>query len=301
MLESPLAAPAEGSPDAAAATGSGDKKAAVYLAETSFDLKSQRDSIKRELAGHGYQVLPDRPLPLVAGESEAVIKEQLAESVLSIHLVGHNYGLVPEGATESMVVLQNECAIERGAAGDFSRLIWMPPDLVTDDERQLRFIDRLRTDPRIQEGADVLEIGLEDFKSAIHRKLEPSAEEPAAEAGEVDTGDDLRHIYVVCDQRDLDHTLPLEDFLYDQGYEVVVRCSRATRRRCAKTTKRIWSPATRCSSTTAPAMSCGCGASCASCRSRRPLAATSRCAPRRSTWRRRRQRRSGACAPTRRW
>ncbi len=219
--------PAAAGPDDEAAAGapagaSASDQPTVYLAETSFDLKSERDSIKRELAGHGYLVLPDRPLPLIAAESEAVVKEQLAKSVLSVHLVGRNYGIVPEGATESQVVLQNEYAIERGAAGDFTRLIWMPPELATEDERQQRFIDSLQTDPRIQGGADILEIALEDFKSVIHKKLEPPEEEEAPEAAGIEAAGDLRHIYLVCDQRDLEHTLPLEDFLFDQGYEVVV-------------------------------------------------------------------------------
>ncbi len=222
-------APGPGSAAAAPepAAGEAGDQPTVYLAETSFDLKSERDSIKRELLGHGYTVLPDRPLPLIAPEGEVLVKEQLERCALSVHLIGRNYGLVPEGATRSQIVLQNEYAIERGQSGDLTRLIWMPPDLATEDERQQRFIESLQTDSRIQEGADILETSLEDFKSAIHRKLEPpeeEEEEPAddgAGAGP-DLDDDLLHVYLICDQRDLDHTLALEDYLYDQGYEVVV-------------------------------------------------------------------------------
>ena len=223
LLESAGSAADGSSPGKSPADG-GDRPT-IYLAETSFDLKGERDSIKRELTGHGYRVLPDRPLPLVAPEAEAMVKEQLERCVLSVHLVGSNYGIVPEGARRSQVVLQNEYAIGRGAAGDFTRLIWMPPDLATDDERQQRFIDSLHTDSRIQEGADILETSLEDFKSAIHKKLEPEEEEEeevkAADAG-VGLDEELSRIYLICDQRDLDHTLPLEDHLFDQGYEVVV-------------------------------------------------------------------------------
>ncbi len=216
----------ENSGAAIPAATAGGERPAVYLAETTFDLKGERDSIKRELAGHGYQVLPDRPLPLVAAESEALVREQLERCTLSVHLIGRNYGIVPEGATESQAVLQNEVAIERGMAGDFVRLIWMPPGLETEDERQLRFIDSLQTDPRIQDGADILEISLEDLKSAIHRKLEPPEEEEEDGAlddgGGLAPGDELSRIYLICDQRDLDHTLALEDYLFDQGYEVIV-------------------------------------------------------------------------------
>lgn len=210
-----------------ASAPAGEERATVYLAETSFDLKSERDAIKRELLGHGYRVLPDRPLPLVAPESEAIVREDLGRSQLSVHLVGRNYGIVPEGATESQVVLQNELAVERGQKGDFTRLIWMPPDLATEDERQSKLIESLETDPRIQDGADILQTPLEDFKTAIHKKLQPpeeDEEEPEEELpGMLEDGDDeLCRIYLICDQRDLDHTMALEDYLFDQGYEVIV-------------------------------------------------------------------------------
>ncbi|MEM7585652.1 MAG: DUF4062 domain-containing protein [Acidobacteriota bacterium] len=202
----------------------GEAPVTVFLAETSFDLKNERDAVKRELLGHGYRVLPDKPLPLIAPEAEQRVKEDLARCELSVHLVGHNYGIVPEGATESLVVLQNEYAIECSSS-ELSRLIWMPPGLTTEDERQQQFIESLHNDSRIQEGADILETTLEDFKTAIHLKLEPPEEEEADDPDaldDFDLGDDLTRIYLICDQRDLDHTLPLEDYLYDQGYEVVV-------------------------------------------------------------------------------
>ncbi len=218
LLES--AAPAAAAAPAPESPAAGDQPA-VYLAETSYDLKTERDAIKRDLQGHDYVVLPDRPLPPIAPESEALIKQQLERCRLSVHLVGRSYGVVPDGAVESQVVLQNEYATARGASNDFMRLIWMPPGLETEDERQRKFIESLATDPRIQEGADILETSLEEFKSAIHKKLEPPEEEESPEADDGDD-DDLCHIYLICDQRDLDHTMALEDHLYDQGYEVIV-------------------------------------------------------------------------------
>ncbi len=226
LLEKPGAAssaPAAGTPAAGTPAAAAGDRPVIYLAETSYDLKTERDAIKRELVEHDYLVLPDRPLPPVAPESEALIKEQLERCQLSVHLVGRSYGVVPDGATESQVVLQNEYAVARGAASDFTRLIWMPPDLATEDERQRKFIDGLNNDPRIQEGADILETTLEEFKSTIHRKLEPpEEEEPAAAADAAGDDDDLGNTHLICDQRDLENTMPLEDFLYDQGYEVIV-------------------------------------------------------------------------------
>jgi hypothetical protein len=200
----------------------------VYLAETSFDMRDERDVVRRELLGHGHVVLPDRPLPLVGRECEEAVREQLDRSDLSIHLIGRNYGLIPEGANESIVVIQNELAIERGARSGFSRLVWLPPGLVSEEEKQLQFIDRLQTDVRIQAGADILQTPLEDFKGVVLQRLAPAPEEPAsqekseAEADAGEEGSGLVRIYMIYDQRDGDAPQPLEDYLFSQGFEVIV-------------------------------------------------------------------------------
>ena len=198
----------------------------IYLAETSFDMRDERDVVRRELLGHGHVVLPDRPLPLVGRECEEAVREHLGRSELSIHLIGRNYGLIPEGARESIVVIQNELAIERGQSKGFSRLVWLPPGLVSEEEKQLQFIDRLQTDVRIQAGADILQTPLEDFKGVVLQRLAPQPEAQAAEqkveaeAGE--EADGLVRIYVIYDQRDGEAPLPLEDYLFAQGFEVIV-------------------------------------------------------------------------------
>ena len=199
----------------------GEPREAIYLAEASFDVKEQRDVLKRELLEHGYRVLPDRPLPLVADECVEMIQAQLAAARMSIHLVGRNYGVIPEGGTQSQAELQHQLAVDRATRqGGFPRLIWLPPDLEIEDERQQLFLERLTTDPQSQEGADLLRASLEDFKLAVHRRLEPAE---AQDAGESDGAEDgLVRIYLVCDERDLEALTPLEDHLFERGYEVIV-------------------------------------------------------------------------------
>src|ERR1019366_2937397 len=43
-----------------------DNKEAIFLAETTTDLKDQREALRRDLQQHGYTVLPARGIPLVA-------------------------------------------------------------------------------------------------------------------------------------------------------------------------------------------------------------------------------------------
>ena len=192
-------------------------RGSVYVAETSSDVKDRRDSIRRELLGHGYTVLPDEPLPLVGSECAAFVREQLSQCRLSVHVVGQNYGVVPEDVTDSIVVLQHELAIERAAAGDFGRLIWMPPDLVAADERQRKFIAQLETDSRLQAGADILKTAIEDFKSVLHVRLTESATaKPDRQKAAREHNAQRRSIYLICDVRDIDQVQTVRDALFNE-------------------------------------------------------------------------------------
>ncbi|HYN20232.1 MAG TPA: hypothetical protein VE078_04675 [Thermoanaerobaculia bacterium] len=196
-------------------------KGTVYLAETSFDLRDEREAIKRDLIRNGYEVLPDQPLPLVASDFTQLVRDQLARCSLAVHLIGHTYGVVPDGASRSLVVLQQELATERSAAGGLSRLIWMAPGLEVEDERQRDFVQHLQTSPEVHAHAELLEVPLEDLKTTIHLKLTPPA---AAKSGKEakSSAKELLRLYLICDQQDLEATRPVEDFLFDQGFEVTL-------------------------------------------------------------------------------
>lgn len=195
-------------------------KATVFLAETSSDLREEREAVKRDLMRSGYEVLPDRAIPFVAADLDALVSEQLRRSKLSIHLVGRNYGVVPEGATESIVQRQQALASQLGPSGGFSSLIWLPPGLDVEDARQREFIERLQTDPEVHASAEVLQVPLEDLKTVIDRKLAPPPAAPKVVPGPAPK--DLTRIYLLCDQQDLDACRPLEDFLFSRGYEVIL-------------------------------------------------------------------------------
>src|ERR1044071_4541949 len=97
---------------------------------------------RRDLLRSGYEVLPDRPLPLVASELDAFVNEQLARCTLSIHLIGRGYGVVPDGATRSLVAFQHDIA---AAKTGLPRLLWLSPGAEVEDERQKSFLEHLRT------------------------------------------------------------------------------------------------------------------------------------------------------------
>jgi hypothetical protein len=197
-----------------------ENRATVFLAETTSELREQRETVKRDLQQHGYNVLPDRALPLESSVLTQVLREDLARCELSIHLVGRNYGLVPEGGTASLVEIQNEMAITRSGQGRFSRLVWIPTGIKVQDERQQKVLDSLRFDSRLQISTDLLETSLEDLKTVYHERLKrPAPPEVVTES--IPDGEDRRQVYVIYDQRDADLTPIWTDFLFKKGFELL--------------------------------------------------------------------------------
>jgi hypothetical protein len=209
----------ETSPSSAGTQTSDADAHAVYLAETTYDLSEQRDKIKRELGQRGHQVLPDKELPLRAPALEEAVREYLRRSRLSVHLVGENYGIIPEMEKDRSVVrLQQELAIERGDNIEFSRLVWMPPGLQSKDERQQRFIADLQNNFTSHNGSELLQVKLEDLKTIIQTKLTQRPKQ--APTGGKDAG--AARLYLICDQQDIDAVEPLQNYLFERGIEVTL-------------------------------------------------------------------------------
>jgi hypothetical protein len=200
-------------------------KGTVFLAETSYELREQREEIKRDLIRNGYEVLPDRALPLVAPELEALVREQLGRSQVSIHLIGRNYGIVPDGAAQSIVERQQSLASEIAAGSALSSIIWLPHGLEIEDERQRSFVRHLQTSPAVHAAAELLEVPIEDLKSIIYRKLAPPAPAPlkaGLKAAAAPAEEEHPRVYILCDQEDSEAMRPLEDYLFGAGFEVIL-------------------------------------------------------------------------------
>ncbi|PSB24623.1 DUF4062 domain-containing protein [Stenomitos frigidus] len=193
------------------ATIAGSSGIAVYLAETSYDLQDDRDKIKRELQQRGHLVLPDQTLPTYYPDFERVVTENLARCKLSIHLVGSRYGMIPEDAERSLIALQHDLAVaQRRERAEFSRLVWMPVGLQTQDARQQELIRSLQNDP------DWLQTGIEALKTVIQDRL--TAPTPRLDNGSSD--DATVRVYLICDQKDLESVVPVYNHIFfDRGWE----------------------------------------------------------------------------------
>ena len=197
------------------------KRKTIYLAETGHDLSVQRNIIKRELQRHGYVVLPNQTLPGSAVELERIVRKDLEESQLSIHLIGSAYGEIPVGSDRSVVDLQNKFAAEKSVRAkeqkqEFTRLIWISPNLSNASERQKSFIENIKRDVEAQEGAEILQTPLEDFKNIMREELVEAEERKSHEdqAG--------RSVYLMHDRVDVHDVKPIKEVLEKSGFRVLV-------------------------------------------------------------------------------
>jgi len=192
-------------------------KATVYLAESSSDLKGERQRVLDELKAQGYRVLPEAPLPEHATDIGREMEAALRQSALAIHLTGPRYGKRPEGTDQSIVALQYDLA----RRGGLQRVVWVATKPEDTEAAQAAFLEALRAG--LDQRVDLLEHKtIEDLKDVVLARLAPRAPEPVA----LVEGDDLCRIYLICDQEDnpLDSptrpALALRDFLFDAGFEV---------------------------------------------------------------------------------
>jgi hypothetical protein len=189
----------------------------LYLAETTSDLQHQRDQIRREFKPRGTCVLPDRSLPLRADLFKSAVQSALEQSKLAVHLIGQNYGVIPEGEARSIVCLQNDIAASVARTRSLARIIWLPPDVQPQDERQARFIDQLRNDITNDIGVELVQASLQELKILVHDKLqhtEAKILECAQRQGPIS-------VYLIYDQCDIDRVQSLTEYLFRQGYEVL--------------------------------------------------------------------------------
>lgn len=197
------------------------KRKTIYLAETGHDLSVQRNIIKRELQRHGYVVLPNQTLPGNLGELEKVVRRDLNECQLSIHLIGSAYGEIPAGSDRSVVDIQHKLSADKSVEArerkeEFTRLIWISPILNNASERQKGFIENIKRDVEAQEGAEILQTPLEDFKNIMREEL--------VEAGERKTTDDHegRSVYLMHDRIDVNDVKPIKEVLEKSGFRVLL-------------------------------------------------------------------------------
>ena len=197
-------------PEAQRVAGAQGDESVVYLADTSSDMADYRDRLRQELEQFGATVLPATqqfPGPSYADQ----VKSQLERARLSIHLIGKNYGMIPEGANDSIVELQYAAAAQQSTAHpEFVHMAWMIPGTEGADDRQRRFIATLQND------AGFKVTTFEEFKTLVHDALAPKPEPEAAQKGDGAT----KGIYLLFDIKDKETARDVDGWLRKRGFTV---------------------------------------------------------------------------------
>lgn len=192
----------------------------VYLADTGHDMAIQRNIIKRELQRNGYLVLPAQMMVANAAEVENIIRRDLEASDLSIHLIGAAYGEIPEGSDKSWPELQLTLAAERDrlsreSNANFSRLIWLSPDLAQLSDRQKIFIEGIKADVESLENTEILQMPIEDFKVIMHEELMDRISSPVSQTA------NEKSIYLMHDRVDADEAKRFASMIETNGFKVL--------------------------------------------------------------------------------
>lgn len=198
----------------------------IYLAVTGDDLTIKRNIIKRELLKLGYTVLPKKPLPEKVTELKAVVKKEIEKSSLSIHLIGSNYGELPEGSDRSVADIQNQIAAEKSSAlkdkGEFSRLVWITPNLQHASEKQQIFVENIKRDLASSERAEIVQTALEDFKNLVREELLEAGTDHQRIKHKISNLNGKVKVYMLYDKVDEQDVIPIKKFIEKTGYQVLL-------------------------------------------------------------------------------
>jgi len=187
---------------------------------------------------HGYKVLPNHTLPKEYRALDRMIRDDLDNCRLSIHLIGEDYGYKPKGSELSVVDIQNRVSsdhtyqmaemnqeLKEDEKQPFSRLIWVSPDLNNVSERQKIFIEDLKSDAASLQEAEVLQISLQELKSIIREelvtggrfKIKRNIKGITSQGIEVEA----KLIYLIADKRDINNIEQIKRYLKKEGFNVV--------------------------------------------------------------------------------
>lgn len=195
-------------------------KQPIYLAQCGHDRKESRDAVISELQFQGYSIFPDKPLPVEEEQDfTSEVSWLLGQCSLSVHLVGNTYGAVPDFPShKSVIVLENELAVEESKRRGLRRLIWLPDGTQGKSAEQQQFIEALTRDRDAQFGADLITTNLETLKAAIFnalQELEKAPNQAARERARNAPG----LIYLIFAKADREATRPLRKWMAEKAFD----------------------------------------------------------------------------------
>jgi hypothetical protein len=150
-------------------------KGKIFVAETSQDQNSNRETIIRELEHLGYEILPKVQFPKDMNPFSELVHENIKQSFLSIHLIGNHYAPLLNNIEISSIELQNDLFNEVAAEltiakKEIKRLVWIPTDIKPKSEKQRLYIGSFKRNIELLKNTEIIQTPIEVFKSIIKNK-----------------------------------------------------------------------------------------------------------------------------------
>ena len=205
-----------------------ENKLTLFLAETTQDQLFRRDLLKLELQHAGFNVVPEGNLPSNATQLKTKLNEYLQEAVMSIHIIGNEYGSYIQDSIFSMIDFQNrhvadyqkECKQKHVPEKSIpARIIWIPPGLRIVDERQSMYVEQLQRNSELAEGAEIITQGSEKMKNIVFQKLESFQD-----LLDNNSNDQLlseKSIYLISNNRNLQEISEIRQFFGGRGFKIL--------------------------------------------------------------------------------
>ena len=154
----------------------------VFLASVGPELLQERERLRADLRQRGFIVVPEHEYLWNADDHREKIERDLADALLSVHLVSRNASIEPLTASRSRLQLQ----LAQAAMAARQRpppLVWIQSAEATDASAK-DLVDYIETD-LANAGVDYLTGGLEDLKTLVIDRLPKPAPEAPPKAREV--------------------------------------------------------------------------------------------------------------------
>ena len=182
--------------------------------------------MRRELRRYGYRVLPEQELSADIKKMKREVRKDLNKSIFSLHLMSEYRGVLLAGKDRTLEEVQLDWSHRHSqeAGQRFQRLIWLPPNMHIEDERQSRLISGLREQADATKGMEIVQVKLEDFKSLLLQQLAWQVQRLAnlkkAAPQEEAVEQQGPQLYCITDERDKEAAAPLVNWWEDQGIKV---------------------------------------------------------------------------------
>lgn len=206
---SPVKAPSPGEKKEEEPVGGEKSGLTFYLPHTTRELRGFRDEIVSELIRRNCTVLPSEKASFMeAEELISAATADLSKCDFAVHLLGSRYGLVPEGADESVTALQINLSAKESKSRGINRLICIPEEAGEPVTQQAELIKGLHRNRDALERADLIEGSGELLKAQIFDLMKSGPPK-----GDTGNDDGTMVIYLLHEESDKKSIREIRKFL----------------------------------------------------------------------------------------